>query len=378
MVSAERRDPTRFVLLATQRSGTGYLGTLLSSIPGVRCAAELCIAGEAGLQPGNFYAYWAERVRQEPAALLPTSMTPCVGGYLERAFADDGERAVGFNVKYNQLNELRMLKSCLRRAGARILHMLRGNVLKAYVSREMNVRQAALGRKSHGTRPVPPRTLELDAARLPGVLDACVAEVDARRREFRTGFDVLEVGYEECLSGRGGEDGASPEVLARVCAFLGVPEPVERPTTRLVKTNPDDLRGSIANFDAVREALADTRYAHLLEEGGPGWNPGGLPLPGYVSAMSLRRRLRLREAVHRASALVADGREDAALERLGELVEWHDLEPDVLAAWALVQERTGAARRAREAYARILSLDPAHAGAAQGLARLERAVAGRA
>lgn len=372
MDPAEPPVPTPFVLVTVQRSGSTYLGTVLSRVPGVFCADELFIASEGGLKPGFFYGHWRERVAADPGAILPPRRREMVESFLDAVWAAQPELAAqGFDIKYNQLAEERDLLPALRRRKVRVLHLLRGNVLKTHVSTELNDRQEELGRRSHGTERVPAVAIDLDPGRLAEALAERVRVIERHREELRTGLETMEVVYEDCVAGRDSEYGINARVLGWLCAFLGVPAPPTAPRTDLVKTNPSDLRRSIANFDAVRQALAGTVWEHLLYEGAPElWNPGGLEIPGYLSPGPLLERLALRAELHAASCLLAAQGPAQAAAALADLPGRMPGQPWVHLALALAQERAGAPRLALEQYERALALAPGMAEALLGRARV--------
>jgi hypothetical protein len=99
MDPAEPPVPTPFVLVTVQRSGSTYLGTVLSRVPGVFCADELFIASEGGLKPGFFYGHWRERVAADPGAILPPRRREMVESFLDAVWAAQPELAAqGFDI----------------------------------------------------------------------------------------------------------------------------------------------------------------------------------------------------------------------------------------------------------------------------------------
>lgn len=367
--------PTPFVLVTVQRSGSTYLASVLSQVPGVFCADELFIASEGGLKDGFFYGFWRDCIARDALNLLPSRGRAVVEAYLDAVWASrPGLAAQGFDIKYNQLSQVRGLKSALRRKGARVLHLIRGNVLKTHVSTELNDRQQELGRRSHGTQHVPAVAVELDPARIMDQLAERVRTIEEYREELRARLDVMEVSYEDCVADRDSEYGINPRVLGWICSFLGVEPPHCKPRTELVKTNPSDLRRSIANFDAVRTALAGTVWEHLLYEGAPElWNPGGLDIPGYLCPGPLLPRLALRAELHAASCLLAASGPGLAVPALRHLAGRFADQPSVHCSLGRALEAV-APHEALEQYQRALELDPGAVLAAQGRARVLEAL----
>jgi len=368
--------PTLFVLVTVQRSGSTYLASVLSQVPGVFCDDELFIASEGGLKPGFFYGYWRDCIARDERDILPPRRRAVLEAYLDAMWASRPELAAhGFDIKYNQLTQVRDLKSALRRKGARVLHLIRGNVLKTHVSTKLNDRQQELGRRSHGTEHVPAVAIKLDAARLMDRLAERVRTIEGHRERLRANLDVMEVSYEDCVADRDSEYGINPRVLGWICSFLGVRRPRRKPRTELVKTNPSDLRRSIANFDAVRAALAGTVWEHLLYEGAPElWNPGGLDIPGYLCPGPLLPRLALRAELHAASRLLVEGGPGLVVPALRQLAVRFADQPSAQCSLGLALERGGAVREALQQYELALALDGGSACAAQGRARVLEAL----
>src|SRR4051812_20114345 len=97
--------PTRFIVLATQRTGSTWLVEMLDSHPAIVAYEELFLARDAhGVTWGRedrefFYAYYARRARRQwPLARVVWSLR-----YLEEMYSSSSTEAVGLKLMYGQL-----------------------------------------------------------------------------------------------------------------------------------------------------------------------------------------------------------------------------------------------------------------------------------
>jgi len=258
---------TLAVVVASARSGSGWLLTLLNAHPQLRFHGEL------------FNLEHAPRAAlHDPRGYLQAQLT-----------ADRRVRVVGFKLLYHHarlayLNDflremdggrqaavdwrcefprrpvrraaaprLAATWSMLRQGGeTRIIHLRRRNLLRQALS---HARLMAASRAQWaGRAPRPESPVELDARRLVQRFERhgrAAQRIDA----FFRASPRLDLTYEALVADVEGE-------CARLFAFLGV---APRPSAAPAAPRDTDLRRAIANYAAVARALAGTRWEALLD-----------------------------------------------------------------------------------------------------------------
>ena len=253
---------TRFIIVATQRSGTRFLETTLKSHPHISVSGERLLYGN----PNNFYDYWLQHIGRDPVHIrydhAARLFLQFVDSYYDQRFAQ-GARAVGFDIKYNQFNTLGGMMKLLQSRPIKVIHLVRANILNTQLSKELNYRKTVLGRKAHGTEHVAPQRIHIDVADFLTKVKALDEQIADFRQQLNSRFDTLEIGYEE-MTASGHESHVAPEVLQRVLAFLGVDSAVPQLESPLKKTNPRSQRDKVENYDEFLAAVLATPWAHHL------------------------------------------------------------------------------------------------------------------
>jgi len=252
-----RRQPVRFVVFSTPRTGSSWLVELLDAHPRVVAYGERFYPGR-GVRRENgsldfvrFDDLPSRFVRRaQPAAALELE------AYLTLLLRPrPGIRAVGLKVMLEQARARAGLMASLGRRGVRAVHLVRRDTLARLISL-----RAALARGVFRARTgdvVPRTSLRLNSDKLLNDLETMEAAVAASRELLeRHGLQCLEITYESLLASTEAE-------LGRVAAFLDLEETVWTPGTTLVITNPDPL-ALVENVDEVRETLRGTRFEWMV------------------------------------------------------------------------------------------------------------------
>lgn len=240
-----------FVVVAKQRSGSTMLEVALDSHPQIRCHDELFHGRNTW--SWSYRQFLDERDEKGGSRLRPVRRPLLAGRYLDLVFSSEPSApAVGFRLMYNHLRQNPQLLFLLRRRRARVIHLVRTNVLKARVSTAA-ARQRQVYRSDVAATEVKV-LLPLD-----GLLEELHhrdREIAANRRRLRGYHPLLEVAYEEVQ--------ASPDrEFARILRFLDV-DPEVPLRTGTSKQNPDRLEDVLANYDEVAGLLRGTPYEACL------------------------------------------------------------------------------------------------------------------
>ena len=244
-----RSRPTPFVVLTKARSGSSWLIELLDSHDEVVAFGEMF--GELGGYGADGLPSFDEFSRVRPGWPGPLLRA----AYLRRLFAvDPAARAIGVKVMYGHAG--RGVHEYLTLRRARVVHLIRANVLDAVVSYEVaKARDQFEVREGSSTRPM---TVSLDPSTIRQRLEQHSFSIEqARARILHYRLPWHEVFYEELVARR-------EETLRGILDFLDVPPQPLRSSFVPV----DDLprEGVLENLADVREALDGTRFAWMLDE----------------------------------------------------------------------------------------------------------------
>jgi hypothetical protein len=256
----------QFVLVATQRSGTGFLRSLLNTHPQIHLYPELFLDQDYAY-PVYFYHFWLQKIRADEANITLAARNHITHEYLDTIYASkQGKAAVGIDVKYNQFEIVYGLAQTLLEKRISVVHLVRQNILKTLLSSRLNGMQKELGRKSHDTKLPPPVQVVLKPdVHLFAEFQQRQAQIQFYRALFSERLPYLEVTYEG-LVGNSNAGIAHGDTIDRVLDFLGVTKGDIELHTQLKKTNPRSLRDLIANYEEVAEVLRKTQWKYLLDE----------------------------------------------------------------------------------------------------------------
>lgn len=247
--------PVKFAVVTAQRTGSTLVITTLDAHPSISAHGEVFkLKSPEGKHPirGEWgYLFW---IRQAPVSrwighYLFRSIN--TRRYLDRLFEEDASPVVGFKIMLNQLGRFPGVLDYLVENQFRIIHVVRRNYLKTYLSRmTARARGAYHSEKALKTTKV---AINVDTLR---------AKLTRIKRDHETWHDLLhdklpymEFVYEDFLADPEGQ-------LRRVFDFVGQDYvPVQ---SNLVKVNPDSLSEIIENYAAVAAELSGTEFEVCL------------------------------------------------------------------------------------------------------------------
>ena len=251
---ADSKPGGRFVVVATDRTGTNLLLGMLRAHPQCVCGGEIFNPVEIEKDRLGWY--------DVPEADMPRLLEKrradplgCLEELYQRGFASGG-KAVGFKLMYwHGLQHRPVLDALAADAPLKVIHVTRRNLLRRAVSEAQAKATRRWGVARDAELPEMP-AVELDAAQ---VLESVVLTED-RQRLFAQLFaqhDVLHVVYED-LAAR------PAEVAARAAAFLGLAPYATPPAPTLQKTGAEALSDVLQNADALRARFQ--RWADYFDQ----------------------------------------------------------------------------------------------------------------
>jgi len=239
----------RFVILATPRSGSNWLCTLLDSHPDILCHHEL-------FNPAGVHIAWSQR-----GGTLDLSATAWECGtsmdLLAQAWSlPQGSAAVGFKLNIGQSKSV--FEAVLNDPSIGKILVSRRNRVRAFLSERIAQISAqwesypdSPAHAYHGPVDIAPDELAAHAVRNRTYQD------ELRARLAEENQEALEISYEAI---------GEPATQRRVLSFLGV-DPDYPLYGRTRKMNSGSLEGLIANFPELQAALTGSDLAQdLLQE----------------------------------------------------------------------------------------------------------------
>jgi predicted Zn-dependent protease len=289
----------KFIITATQRSGTAFLESALNRHPEIYCYGEALLdtnySGDY-----TFYHYWLQQIAQDPANITLQAKKRIFGEYLDWFYTGKAQRsATGFDIKYDQYADIADSLATLQAKQVKVIHLVRRNVLKTLISSRLNVQQRELNRKSHDTERPPVVRINLPAD------SSLVAELQRRKNEinhfssiFKNHFDSVEICYEDLVASPEGETRLlAPEVVQNIFDFLQLTDREMPLQTGWRKTNPNVLTDVLENYDQVADLLTANGLSDLLDEA-----------PAIITNQQVEEMVaagKLAEAVNRLQAAVS-------------------------------------------------------------------------
>lgn len=230
------------LIVASQRSGTHWLISLLSSHPSLSGYGEIFHA--KGSKWG-FFSFLTRALAEDPELLFPTNNHQQWKRYLEN-LPESPARPI-FILMYNQTDYIspHFCKMLLKNSD--VIHLVRKNKLRQHVSNLIN--RARL--KAAHTRE------KLEKVQIPVPIESLASELEEREKtceqwtETLKPYGFIEISYEEI-----------PGNIQAVQDFLGIPPQQLR--SELQPTNPEPLSEIISNFGEVTRELEKTPFRWML------------------------------------------------------------------------------------------------------------------
>jgi len=267
----------KFVLLTTQRSGSYYIVKWLNSHPNIWCHAEifkLRSTSFSSYRRKNFFfkVLW-DCLGKPPFSRyrwnLPLAFI--TQGFLKQIFnrrilpwvrdpnANTASKVdiekvqcVGFKLTYGQLERNCFLEPTICSEGWRILHLVRRNILKVYLSELVRTKRAGLAHSTHLLEVV---KVTVDTKTLLDKLSNLKRnQIKWRGRYSKNTF--LEIYYEDFFKNRS-------NTQSEIARFLGCQNEgwVNPP---LVKTSPENISDYVENYEEVKQVLKGTHFEPFL------------------------------------------------------------------------------------------------------------------
>ena len=244
---------TKFVIAATQRTGSTMLVTLLDSHPRVLCLGESfkCSTGNTALHhQEKSYAVFRNKTMGNRLQHYLRRKTQ-VKGYLDRLYATTNFDAIGFKMMYNQSMQFPSLVPYLMSNNIRVIHISRDNPLEVLVS----LQTARARRLFHSREHVKVEPVVIPLVGLTKQLEK-IRQYNRKWTEvFSENHPYLKIDYNSFSLER-------DHHVERILDFLQLEQ--QKLSTPLVKINPADFSLAIKNYHQVKDYLINTEFAYCV------------------------------------------------------------------------------------------------------------------
>ncbi len=255
-------------MLATQRSGTGFLSSLLTSHPEIHVFPELLLWHDFK-EKNNYFHFWRKKIKKSAVNITPPGQKQVLSEFFDTAFKKKKNcKIVGINIKYDQLAIIPDELHILNRKFNKVIHLVRKNILKTLISTILNIKKEQLGRKSHSTEKYAPHkiTLPIDQQLLNDLANIKRSIAENRNR-FKNLYkdNYLEIYYEDFFDPNSMDRGKiNRDVLKEIYDFFAIDYNFNLQTD-LVKTNPDNLQDLLKNYSESKLFLQLNGWEYLFK-----------------------------------------------------------------------------------------------------------------
>src|SRR5579864_8893482 len=243
-----------FAIIASARTGSTHLSSLLHSHPDIFCNGEIC-------HKKTVYVRWKKVDRsQEVLAELAALRDRDPRAFLSRILAMDyGRREVGF--KFLKGQNKQMYKAIMADKQINKIVLFRRNVLANYssmlIAAESGRYQRRSGNKKERLSDAPPvRFQEAEFLSFCSKYNKYYRGVMAKLRQSGQYYYLMNY-----------EDINEPEIFANLLRFLGSEATGRKSPERIVKQNPSHILSRFANAGEVQDFLTRYNLMHWAYEG---------------------------------------------------------------------------------------------------------------
>lgn len=253
-------------IIGRQRSGTTVFRDLLARHGAVNC--DEIFHGDLN-RPHRFFGFVLEEVQRNPHYVHPQHHAQLFREYIERERREAGGKKLAMDVKYFGLNLIPQnedvdnrapfVVNFMRNNKAHVVHIIRRNKLRVYVSEEMS---RATGKwsaeKAEHVLTEKPK-LQIDVKQALQFIDRLTQQDDRVKTMLDTIPMVARLYYDEMFT----EDGLFSEHVQDVAARFMDRDAVD-PKPGNLKMNPEGLPELVGNYDELTQALQGTRHEWML------------------------------------------------------------------------------------------------------------------
>ena len=257
------------VIVTSQRSGSGYLQTLLDSHTKAQFYPEIFLSHAD--EPYGFANFLHQKTNSKKKVdqIINSKFTKYHlnfrNQYYTQRYLNYFENqaweyskthkkqasVIGFKVMYSELKKNKTLVKWLQKNNVAIVHLYRSNVLEMLISRAIKEKQKV----AHATKyDALDKSIQVTFNMDNLFNDIQYMDQLVKKWRLLLKTNALEVSYEDLVS--------KPQEVNRVLNFLGLPE--EKLQSELIKMNKKPMHQTIENYAEIVKVLEHTEYAWML------------------------------------------------------------------------------------------------------------------
>ncbi len=244
----------KFIILATPRSGSTYLRSLLSSHPDITCLGEIFIQKNKKSAPNLYSTFVKRNLSNYLSHFFNPKIT--ISKFLQTISASS-KSAFGFKLMISQLEKQPGLLSILLNDNYKIIMLRRKNLLHQYVSLESAKKNNLWHLVQDDPEPKIP-SIELHTE---GIIEGLKGFEQAynRMQSLFESKDYIEITYEDLVGDN------SQEINDNLCTFLES-EPGHHLSSKFKKILPEALDQTLTNYQQIHQCLTGTEYEKYLRK----------------------------------------------------------------------------------------------------------------
>lgn len=254
-------------IVGRQRSGTTVLRDLVARAGALNC--DEIFHGDM-TRPYRFYGFVSELIRKDQRFVHPQNHAGAFWQYINHLRSEAAGRKIAMDVKYFGLNLIPQLEdvdsrtpfmfSFFRNTQAHVIHVVRKNKLRVFVSEEMSRQTGkwSAEKADHIVKEKP--ALNIDPTEALAFTMRQIA-IDGRVASLMKDIpSASHINYEEMFDAAGNFSPATMQIAERV---MGMPGLSNIPGN--LKMNPEPLDVLVSNFSDLRATFSDTPYEWMLD-----------------------------------------------------------------------------------------------------------------
>lgn len=255
-------------IVGRQRSGTTVFRDLLERHGALNC--DEIFHGNLDA-PHRFYTYLLDRIEKEPNLIHPQYHGQIFDEYLSEKRILENRRRIAMDVKYFGLNLIPsredvdshqpFIVDYMRRKNAHVVHIVRLNKLRAYVSEELAklTGRWSVGKIEHLLTDKP--RLTLDVPHSIATIDRLMDQDNRVTQLLRAVPSAIRLHYHEMFTPSGEFSEQVEKIVAQV---MGLEKIDIRPGN--LRMNPEPLADLVENYDELASALVKTPKEWMLTD----------------------------------------------------------------------------------------------------------------
>lgn len=255
-------------IVGRQRSGTTVFRDLLERHGALNC--DEIFHGDLEV-PHRFYAYLLNRIGREPRLIHPQYHGRIFDEFISEKRILENSRRIAIDIKYFGLNLIPsredvdnhqpFIVDYMREKNAHVVHIVRLNKLRVYVSEELAklTGRWSVGKKEHLLSDKP--KLTLNVAHTIATIERLMDQDDRVTKMLSTVPTAIRLYYHEMFTPSGEFSDQVENIVAQVMELEKIDT---RPGN--LKMNPEPLSDLVENYDEIAAALVNTPKEWMLSD----------------------------------------------------------------------------------------------------------------